>query len=149
MANRRKKGWTNESHLLDGTRIDEVTFGNYFANPNIAILKYTNPENNIIACVHLEKQDSKLYLGMLTVQPELQNGGIGKQLLQAAEKYAHQQNCTTITMSVISIRHELIAFYERKGYFANGKSYPFPVEHEQFGKPKQALELITMEKYML
>jgi GNAT superfamily N-acetyltransferase len=141
-----KKGWTNESHLLDGTRIDEATFASYFINPNITILKFTNSENKIEACVHLEKQGNKLYLGMLTVQPVLQNSGIGKQLLLAAEDYAKQMVCNVITISVISLRHELIAYYERKGYVATGKSFPFPAEHEQFGKPKQALELITMEK---
>lgn len=144
-----KKGWTNESHLLDGTRIDEETCASYFVDPNITILKYTDAENKIIGCVHLEKQVDKLYLGMLTVLPELQNSGIGKQLLQAAEKHARQLNCQTIIMSVISIRHELIAYYERKGYVATGKSFPFPVEHEQFGKPKRALELMMLEKHLL
>ena len=144
-----KKGWTNESHLLDGTRIDEQTFSSYFTNPDISILKYTDEENRIVGCVHLQQKGSNIYLGMLTVNPELQNSGIGAQLLHAAEMYAKQLNCNTITITVISIRYELIAYYKRKGYNETGEVIAFPIEHEQFGKPKQALELLTMEKPLL
>ncbi|MBV9988450.1 MAG: GNAT family N-acetyltransferase, partial [Chitinophagaceae bacterium] len=85
------------------------------------------------------------YLGMLTVSPALQAKGIGKQLLKAAETYAEAHGCTAITMTVISVRHELIAWYERHGYRFTGERKPFPAD-AAFGLPKQDLEFIVMEK---
>jgi ribosomal protein S18 acetylase RimI-like enzyme len=34
------------------------------------------------------RKEQELYLGMLTVSPELQNSGLGKKLLQQAEVHA-------------------------------------------------------------
>ncbi|MEK7199822.1 MAG: GNAT family N-acetyltransferase, partial [Bacteroidota bacterium] len=85
------------------------------------------------------------YLGMLTVNPLLQAQGIGKQLLLAAEAYARQNNCNGITMTVIAVRHELIAWYERHGYRPTGETEPFPAD-PVFGLPKQVLYFIVMEK---
>jgi ribosomal protein S18 acetylase RimI-like enzyme len=83
---------------------------------------------------------------MLTVSPALQNSGIGKQLLQAAEAYARTQQCTSVVMSVISVRHELIQWYERHGYKKTGATKPFPADDRRFGIPKQFLEFSIMEK---
>ena len=48
-------------------------------------------------------------------------------------------------MRVISVRHELIAWYERKGYRKTGETEPFPTDN-RFGIPTQPLEFIIMEK---
>jgi GNAT superfamily N-acetyltransferase len=82
---------------------------------------------------------------MLTVNPELQGWGIGKRLLSAAEAHARQVGCIAITMTVISVRSELIAWYERHGYRATGETEPFPTD-PAFGLPKQPLHFIVMEK---
>jgi hypothetical protein len=51
-------------------------------------------------------------------------------------------------MSVISARHELIDWYERKGYRKTGETKPFPVD-DRFGIPTQPLEFVILEKYLL
>jgi ribosomal protein S18 acetylase RimI-like enzyme len=79
------------------------------------------------------------------VSPALQAKGIGKQLLAAAELYASEQGCQAVEMTVISIRHELIAWYNKRGYHSTGISKPFPVD-DKFGIPKQPLEFIVLEK---
>jgi hypothetical protein len=38
---------------------------------------------------------------------------------------------------VISIRDELIAWYERRGYHRTGQYKPFPYGDERFGIPKR------------
>jgi ribosomal protein S18 acetylase RimI-like enzyme len=83
---------------------------------------------------------------MLTVSPTLQGGGIGKLLLEAAETEARKLKLPKISMSVISIRHELVAWYERRGYQKTGETKPFPMNDPNFGIPKQFLEFIMMEK---
>ena len=140
-----KKGWTTEANLLEGLRIDEETLNQYFNDPNIIILKHTNEAGQITGCVYLEVRAPKLYVGMFSVSPTLQGKGIGRDLLLHAEDYAKQLNCNTLTMTVISIRHELISWYERRGYKATGEIQPFHVD-KKFGVPKQPIELIVMEK---
>jgi len=140
-----KLGWTTEANLLDGLRIDEQTLNSYFDDPNVIILKNLDEHGQITGCVYLEQRAAKLYVGMFSVWPTLQNKGIGRDLLVAAENYAKQLNCDTLTMTVISSRHELISWYERRGYKATGEMQPFH-EGTRFGVPKQNIELIVMEK---
>ena len=143
-----KKGWTTEEHLLGGIRTDEANLTELLLKENATILKYTE-KNQIIGSVYLEKQDKKLYLGMLTVSPELQGAGVGKKLIQEAESFARNAKLNTISMTVISVRKELIAFYERRGYKNTGETKPFPMTEPKFGLPKQFLEFIVMEKEIL
>ena len=93
----------------------------------------------------IEKKGT-LYLGMLTVNPELQNSGIGKKMLEFAQNFAIDLGLKSITMTVISVRIELIAWYERHGYIDTRKREPFPMNDANFGLPKQELEFIVMEK---
>jgi GNAT superfamily N-acetyltransferase len=140
-----KKGWTTEANLLDGLRIDEETLTSYFDDPAITLLKNTDDNGVITGSVYLEVREPKLYIGMFSVSPLLQAAGIGRNLLLAAEDYAKQLNCTTLTMTVISTRHELISWYERRGFHATGEMLPFH-HGTKFGVPKQVIELIVMEK---
>ena len=139
-----KKGWTNEAHLLTGIRIDEKELLDILKRESSFFLKYT--EDKIIkACVLLEKQDSALYLGMLSVVPGLQGKGIGKELLKAAEIKALQLGCSKIYMTVISVRYELIEWYKRHGYFNNGIKKPFPGEGRNV-LVQIPLEFVVLEK---
>jgi len=141
-----KKGWTSEADLLLGEkRTDETIVSELMQDPEAVFLKYTNNDGKIEGCVFLHKKGNKLYLGMLCVSPLSQANGIGKQLMASAENYAKQVGCNTIFMSVISVRHELIEWYERKGYRKTGETKPFPVD-EEFGIPTQSLEFVMLEK---
>jgi ribosomal protein S18 acetylase RimI-like enzyme len=140
-----KKGWTSEADLLGGIRTDEEGLINTINKETTFLLKYVE-NDKIIGCVQLEKQEGKLYLGMLTVSPELQGGGVGKKLLQAAEIYAKSLDLPIVTMTVISARSELIAWYERHGFQKTGEKKPFPMNDPKIGLPRQFLEFIVMEK---
>ena len=140
-----KKGWTTEADLLDGTRTDEAQLRNLINDANGAMLKCLDDDGKIIGCVNLQKHHDKLYLGMLTVSPELQGGGVGKKMLNEAIRYAKNNNCSKIYMTVISVRQELIDWYERHGYKKTGEKKPFPVG-PAFGIQKQPLEMIVLER---
>ncbi len=140
-----KKGWTTEADLLDGIRTSEAGLAQQMEAPGVTILKFIDENNTIAGCVFLQLQTTELYLGMLTVAPGLQANGIGKKILAAAEAFGIEKGCKTVTMTVISVRHELIAWYERRGYYATGETRPFPTGPE-FGLPKQDLSFIVMEK---
>ncbi len=141
-----KKGWTTEAELLDGLRTDEKSLNELFKKPGSVILKCTNEKSEIIGCVNLQSEKSSLYLGMLTVSPNLQGGGIGKKLLISSEEFAIANNFKSIVMTVISVRKELIAWYERHGYGKTGESKPFPTGDPSFGIPLKPLEFIVLEK---
>lgn len=140
-----KKGWTTEADLLGGIRTDEKSLADMINKAGATMLICRNENNALTGCVYLQKQDAAMYLGMLTVSPVLQNAGIGKHLLAAATEHARQHYCNTITMTVISVRNELIAWYERHGYHKTGETKPFPAD-PAFGLPKQPLEFVVMEK---
>ena len=141
-----KKGWTTEADLLDGLRTDETALEEMINENNSVILKCLDENGLLVGCVYLQKQDHKLYLGMLTVSPLYQNNGIGKKLLNAAEEYATDKNCSSIIMTVISIRHELIEWYQRHGYEKTGETKPFHYNGARFGIPKLPLEFIFLQK---
>ena len=110
-----RQGWTTEADLLDGGRTDAAAIEEIICKPGHTILKYVEGDR-IIGCVELRKEKGRLYLGMLSVLPQLQSKGIGKQLLKAAEADAQRQRCRSIYMTVISIRTELMDWYVRHGF---------------------------------
>lgn len=141
-----KKGWTHEADLIEGTlRINETALIELLKKENAVILKCSEENNHIVGCVYLEKQSDKIYLGMLSVHPRIQARGIGKKLLKASEEFALNQKCSSIVMTVISVRHELIAWYKRNGYKETGETKPFP-DDDRFGIPRQKIEFVVMEK---
>nr|WP_315239256.1 GNAT family N-acetyltransferase [uncultured Flavobacterium sp.] len=140
-----KKGWTTEAHLLEGKRTDEPEMTEIFLDPKNTILKFTE-NNTIIGSVLLVEKGHQLYLGMLTVSPELQNSGIGKKLLAEAENYAQSLGLSSIIMTVISVREELIAWYKRHGYVDTGAREAFPESGIHVTVSDEPLEFIFLEK---
>jgi ribosomal protein S18 acetylase RimI-like enzyme len=144
-----KQGWTHEEHLIVGeVRTNEETLLQLIQQENCILLKYINEEQQIIGCVNLQQHADRVYLGMLSVSPKLQGGGIGKQLLKTAEEYAQQLQCRSIYMTVISVRLELIDWYKRHGYCDTGERIPFK-EDSLTGKHLQPLEFMVLEKMVV
>jgi ribosomal protein S18 acetylase RimI-like enzyme len=142
---RSKKGWTTEADLLDGTRTDATILREIIETDGHTVLKCMW-ENSLVGCVELVINGAEMYVGMLTAKPDLQGSGIGKTLLHAAEDEARAKKCEKITMTVISVRTELIAWYERHGYVNTHERKPFPKNDPRFGVPKQLLEFTVLEK---
>ena len=142
-----RKGWATEADLIDGTRIDEAAMLDLINEKNTTVLKYTE-EGVILGCVELRKENNNLYLGMLSVQPDLQAKGIGKKLMFAGEDFARAQGCKKVSMTVVSVRDKLIAWYLRHGYTLTGERKPFKMPDERWGIPKQPLEFVVLEKVL-
>lgn len=142
-----KKGWTTEANLLEGKRTNEEELTETILNPKNTILKYIE-NNKIIGSVLLVEKEHQLYLGMLTVSPELQNSGIGKKLLAEAENHAKVLGLSSIIMTVISVREELIAWYKRHGYVDTGEREAFPESGIHVTVSEVPLEFIYLEKLL-
>jgi len=132
-----RQGWTTEADFLDGQRVDVVGVGEIIAKSDSRVL-LGEQDGRLLACCHLQKQGDACYFGMFSVLPTLQGGGVGKQMLHEAEHLARSEwRCTKMEMTVISIRNELVAWYERRGYHRTGVYKPFPYGDERFGIPKR------------
>ncbi len=140
-----RQGWTTESDLLDGQRIDEAGVADMLALPGAAKLLAHNEAGELLGSFHAQANGPLLYLSMLAVAPTGQAQGVGKFLLNAAEDYGRKHGCITSKMTVISVRAELIAYYERRGYHLTGATEPFPTD-PRYGIPKQPLTLLVLEK---
>jgi GNAT superfamily N-acetyltransferase len=132
-----KAGWTTEADLLGGQRIDVDGLTEIITTPGNIILVHVK-DDIPVACVHLERTGQDCYLGLLTVQPTIQGSGLGRRMLEAAERWALEHWCSrSMHMTVIVQRVELIAWYERHGYSRTGERKPFPYGDERFGLPRR------------
>lgn len=130
-------GWTTEADFLEGQRIDSAGVLDNMSKAGSQIL-LAEQNGQLIACCHLEKFGDSCYFGMFSVRPDQQGNGIGKHLMHEAETYAGEAwGCQRMEMTVIDIRPELIAFYERRGYRRTGIFKPFPYGDERYGIPQR------------
>ncbi|TQV84962.1 GNAT family N-acetyltransferase [Aliikangiella coralliicola] len=143
-----RAGWTTEADLLEGTRITAERVEELIEVQNSLILLCLK-DHNIVGCVHLQRNKDGCYLGMFVVKPELQGSGIGKTFLQAAESLVQNLwDIKKIWMTVIDIRTELIAFYERRGYCRTGKTKPFQSEQGNEVSLVDNLQFEELEKIL-
>lgn len=132
-----RAGWTTEADLLDGRRtgVDDVLAS--IARPLSQVL-LAESEGRLLACAHVAVDEDAGYFGMFSVVPGLQRAGVGRQVLAEAERIARDDyGQRTMRMTVIDVRDELIAYYERRGYRRTGIKKPFPYGDERFGLPKR------------
>jgi ribosomal protein S18 acetylase RimI-like enzyme len=132
-----RAGWTTEADFLDGRRTGADDIEAILARPQSRLL-LAEADGELVACAHVAVEDGAGYFGMFSVSPGLQGGGVGKQVLAEAERIARAEwGCAAMRMTVIDIRDELIAFYERRGYRRTGVKKPFPYGDARFGLPKR------------
>ena len=142
-----RRGWSHEADLLDGQRTDLAALGAMVRDTGQHLLVFRD-NDALRACVALTDKDHGLaYLGMLTVDPDHQSGGLGKLILAAAEDHAAGFGASRVEMTVIAQRRELIAWDERRGYALTGERRPFPSSDPRFGRPRRDdLEFVVLEK---
>ena len=147
-----RAGWTTEADCLDGRRtgVDDIA-ACIDRDRSLILLGERNGE--LLACAHVAVEHSDDggdagYFGMFSVNPSLQGGGIGKAMLAEAERIASDEwRLAAMRMTVIDIRDELIAFYQRRGYHRTGVLKPFPYGDERFGIPTRPdLRFEVLEK---
>lgn len=141
-----RAGWTTEADFLDGQRTDEQEIRELIQTDGSMLLLCLQ-DDEIVGSVNLQKAGDAAYLGMLVIRPDLQGHGIGRHLMQAAETIVQQEwGVRKIEMTVITLRSELIAFYERRGYRRTGIIKPFPTA-VRFGIPRvEGLQFEVLEK---
>ena len=132
-------GWTTEADLLGGQRTDVDSLRAQLGAADSALLVAEADGGGFLGCVFLERAASgDAYLGMLTVVPRAQGAGLGKAILAQAEQYvAREWGATSVTMTVIAQREDILAWYARRGYRDTGETQPFPYGDPRFGLPRR------------
>ncbi len=140
-----KAGWTTEADLLDGIRTDATEVQSLIAAHD-SMVYLCLQGTDIVGSMHLQLTQNVGYLGLFVVKPSLQRAGIGKQFMLAAERAAQSAwGIRKMTMTVITVRSELLAFYERRGYRRTGKLIPFPADDQHVPKVT-GLQMEYLEK---
>jgi GNAT superfamily N-acetyltransferase len=130
-----RRGWTTEAELFPDSRTNVQEIAGLLADPDARfVLAHDGAE--LVGCAMIRNEQGTGYFGMFAVKPKLQGAGLGKQLLTFAEEQARTLwNCREMAMTVVSIRAELIAFYERRGYRQTATK-PFPFDKEPGARRK-------------
>ncbi|WP_442862696.1 GNAT family N-acetyltransferase [Acinetobacter sp. SM34] len=145
--------WTSEQNIVAGDRINAQQLQKTLAQENFYLFIAEATEDfqtHLVACIGLTFQADHVEIGTFCVDSHWQNKGIGKQVLNYAEKMAVER-CPTLShyeMWVLDSRTELIQYYARCGYAKTQHTEPYPL-HANVGQPLIDLQLQQMSKPVL
>jgi ribosomal protein S18 acetylase RimI-like enzyme len=139
------RGWTNESELLMGPRSSVAEIEKLIRHPEAHfVMALANGEP--VGTALIQRQREGAYFGMFAVDPDMQMAGIGKMLLARCETdTVRLWNARWLRLTVISLREELILWYERRGYTLTGQHEPFPFGTAT-GAVRTDFDLVVMQK---
>jgi len=139
------RGWTNETELLEGPRSTLGEIAGIIADPQSRFVMAV-ANGALIATALIRKYQDGAYFGMFAVDPRMQLGGVGKMHISRCEADARRLwNARFLRLRVISLRDELISWYERRGFVRTGEHEPFPF-HEAPGALRTDFDLVVLQK---
>jgi ribosomal protein S18 acetylase RimI-like enzyme len=71
---------------------------------------------NLVGTIYLELHGGRGYFGMLSIDPSRQGMGVGRQLVDAAEKIFRDAGCKFSDLKIVNVRTDLHTLYHRWGY---------------------------------
>jgi ribosomal protein S18 acetylase RimI-like enzyme len=104
--------------FLDGPRTDVRRMA--VAVDGADLLVAEDDTGRIVACVRVQAHGPRGGFGMLAVDPDWQGNGLGRAMVDAAEKRCRALGCTDVSIAVLSLRPELLPFYRKLGYRETG-----------------------------
>lgn len=116
-----RAGWTTEADLVDGGRTSPREVRQLVVTGSTLLA--VGHDGGLLGCCQLERPG---YFGMFAVRPTSQGAGVGSALLAEAERRAKAWGAGVLELTVISLRIDMIAWYERRGYVRTGEERPFP-----------------------
>ena len=115
-----------EEFFIDGNRITQAEVEKLLEKGSFLLAE---TGDQLDGCVYVELRGERSYLGLLSVDPNRQQGGLGSLLMNAAENYCRERGSHFMDILIVNLREELPAFYRKRGYVENGMT-PFPEDVE-------------------
>ena len=131
-------GWTTVAELLVGQRTDGAAVrASVDAVDRFVLLAFDGDKHR--GNSELRRRDGgTAFFGMFAVSPALQGAGVGRTVIDEAERQVRDLwGATRMEMTVLVQREDLIGWYERRGYRRTGATEPFPYGDERFGLPSR------------
>lgn len=148
--------WDSESHILKGPRTD-AAFIETCINDDDSRFVIAERDGALVGCALIQKAantecangesaTSDAYFGMFAINPSIRSAGLGRAVLAECERRARDLwNPPGLMMTVISIREQLIEWYQRRGYEPTGARLPFPFS-ETSGEVRRDFDLVVLRK---
>lgn len=143
-----QSGWTTEAAILGGQRADASMIAELLDDDGVSVVVGTI-DGQLVACGSLRHRrgDPVATFGLFAVDPARQGAGIGGALLTHVEDLGRADGADHLRLEVIHTRHELLAWYRRRGYEPTGETLPFPYGDERFGVPRRDdLHFLLLER---
>jgi N-acetylglutamate synthase-like GNAT family acetyltransferase len=103
--------------FVEGERVDG---GELVERMRTGELVVAEGDGGIAGCVHIEMRGEHGFFSMLAVAPQRQGAGLGRTLVAFAEDRCRERGCRDMTITVLSLRAELLPFYRKLGYAETG-----------------------------
>jgi GNAT superfamily N-acetyltransferase len=110
-----------EQPFIEGDRINPDGVRAYMGKGKFLLAE---DAAGLAGCVYVELRGDRGYLGLLGVEPRRQGAGLGRKLMDAAEKFFCVAGCVVVDLRIVSARTPLPAFYGHLGYLETGTA-PF------------------------
>jgi ribosomal protein S18 acetylase RimI-like enzyme len=131
-----------ERVFLDGDRTTAEEIASLIASGCFLVLEYAGGIGAAVLVYgpgqHPGVPPSHAYLGMLSVQPELQGMGLGVRLVRVAEAMAEAAGATSMSLRIINLREELSRWYRSLGYREVGTA---PFTHQSLKRPAHFIDM--------
>ena len=128
-----------EGFFIDGPRLDQSEVEEKLQKGNFLVAESGERMNG---CVYVEMRGERSYLGLLSVNPNYQKGGLGSFLMTEAEAHCRSRGSRFMDILIINVRTELQPFYEHRGYsqvgttpFEEGIETKIPIHFINMSKP--------------
>lgn len=141
-----RRGWTTEADLVDGGRVTAEELAAAVDDPAGPVL-VVEEEGRLVACGRLQRHGQTAGFGLFAVDPDRQGAGVGGWLLEQAERRAATGwGSRAVRIQVLEPRHELLAFYRRRGYRPTGERIAFA--HGDERPLVDGLAFVVLEKQL-
>lgn len=129
------RAYAIEASFVDGDRTNPDDIAQMMDAGMFVVL---DAEGALAAAVYIEAEEDRAYLGMLSVDPELQGHGLGRRLVRVAEAIGEAMGAPAMDLKIINLREELARWYKSLGYREVGTA---PYEHRPVKQPCHFVEM--------
>ena len=133
-----------EAFCVSGDRTDATDIRQRFTNGVFFVIDDPADRTRLVGSVFCSVENSRGYLGLLSIDPDAQGQGYSRTLVAAVERHCRSAGCNFLDITVVNARDDLFPFYAKLG-FAACDVLPFPVPE----RARQPLHLVKMTKPLL